>query len=114
MLSKGTSLADSTETNVCLISLGGQSFPSPDRSVIARNERMTLYALSGVPTVDAKTRPRSCHSSPARSRSFAWIFRCCRNASTQSRGSASVRRDLPPGWTGGHERGHHRRERAPW
>src|SRR5690242_13743880 len=63
MLSTGTPLADRTETKVCLISRGAQSFPSPAFSVIVVNARITLFALSGVPTVDEKTRPWSRHSS---------------------------------------------------
>jgi hypothetical protein len=62
---------------------------------MAQNERITLFALSGVPTVEERTRPRSCHSAPARRRSFAWSFRCSRSASTQRRGSARVLRDFP-------------------
>ena len=64
MFSTGTPLADRTDTNVCLISRGAQPCPSPAFSVSVRNARITLFALSGVPTVDEKTRPWSCQSGP--------------------------------------------------
>jgi hypothetical protein len=57
MLSTGTPFAERTDTNVCLISRGIQSCPSPAFFVIARNARITLFALKGVPTLDAKTGP---------------------------------------------------------
>ena len=43
--------------NVCLISRGTQSSPSPAFLVTVRNARITLFALRGVPTVDANTSP---------------------------------------------------------
>ena len=57
MFSTGTPLADKTETKVCLISRGAQSGPSPAFLVMIRNARMTLFAVSGVPTLDVKIRP---------------------------------------------------------
>jgi hypothetical protein len=72
MLSTGTPLADSTNTKVCRISRGAQAFPSPAFSVSPWNARIMLLALSGVPTVEAKTSPWSCQSRPACNRSSAW------------------------------------------
>src|SRR5260221_4150797 len=46
----------------------------------------TLEGLSGVPTVVQKTRPRSCHVSPA------WRRRCCLSSSTTKGASAMLRR----------------------
>ena len=99
MLSTGTPFADSNDTNVCLISRGAHSGPSPAFSVSALNDRMTLLALSGVPIVEAKTRPWSCHSAPARSRSPAWRLQCSRSASTQRLDAAPRQRQGPPGLT---------------
>jgi hypothetical protein len=50
---------------------GDPVLPSPVLSVRLRNARITLFALSGVPTLEAKTRPWSCHSAPARNWSSA-------------------------------------------
>jgi hypothetical protein len=66
MLSTGTPLADSTDTKVCRISLGAQFSPSPAAFVMIRKARITLLALSGVPIRDAKIRPWTSHSCPAR------------------------------------------------
>lgn len=73
---------------------GDPVLPSPAFTVISRKARITLFALNGVPTLDAKTRPWSCHNSPALSLSCACRFHCSLSASTQRRGSARVRRDL--------------------
>jgi hypothetical protein len=79
--STGTPCADSSDTKVCRSSRGPHSLPSPAASVITRNCRRTLWSSSGVPTVEANTSPRSCHSGPAASRSCACPTRCSRNAS---------------------------------
>ncbi len=66
MLSTGTPFADSTETNVCLISLGTQLAPSPAAFVMMRNALITLFAVNGVPTLEVKIRPCSAQTSPPR------------------------------------------------
>ena len=76
MLSTGTPFADRTDTKVCRISRGTQSSPRPAFLVMMRNARITLFAVSGVPTREAKTRPCSCHSSPADSRSLSCCSMC--------------------------------------
>ena len=48
ILSTGTPLADSTDTNVCGISRGAHAFPSPAFSVSPWNARITLLAFSAV------------------------------------------------------------------
>jgi hypothetical protein len=47
-------LGASTDTKVCRISSGAQAVPSSAFSVSPWNARITLLALSGVPTVEAK------------------------------------------------------------
>src|SRR5215470_17069034 len=86
MLSTGTPLADRTDTKVCLISRGTQSRPRSAFRVSARNARITLLAVSGVPTVEEKTRPWSCHNAPALIRAGAMLPERCHAAPRQRQG----------------------------
>jgi hypothetical protein len=55
--SMGTPSADIKETNVWRKSRGAHPVPSPAASVILRNSRLTFDPSSGVPMVEANTRP---------------------------------------------------------
>jgi len=57
MLSTGTPFADRTDTKVCLISRGTLSSPRPAFSVISRKAQITLFAVRGVPILEAKIGP---------------------------------------------------------
>ena len=73
LLPTGTPLADRIDTKVCRNSPGTQSSPSPAFLVMMRNARITLFAERGVPVLEAKTKPCSCQSSRALSRSFSTL-----------------------------------------
>lgn len=63
--STGTPLADSRLTKLVRSSRGAQSSPMPAALQTDLKYRRTFAASSAVPIVVVKTRPVSCHNSPA-------------------------------------------------
>lgn len=82
------------ETNEWRSSRGVQLVPNPAACVMRRNERRTLAASSGVPTLVAKTRSLSCQALPAVSFCLACAAWCSLSALATSSGISRVRRDF--------------------
>lgn len=86
--SRGTSLADRSETKLCRSSRGVQSLGgNPAFLMTRRKDRRTLWESKAVPTRDTKTRSVDAGGSLNR-------LRCVRMASTHRCGMASRRRDF--------------------